>query len=144
MSSKPSFLRDDRGASAVELALVLPVFATMFFGAVQLGFGLHCASSVRWALESSARGLVLNRDLTRDQLRAGMLEKLSIPGQDSVVVELTKDEPGAAGTTQFAHASSTYKYPLAIPFVPTQELTFKADVNVPLTEEEADDDAAAT
>lgn len=122
-------LGDDRGASAVEFALLAPVLLMFLFGVFQLGWGLHCGSSVRWALENNARTLLLAPTTTQSDLQTAVRANLAdVPNANSVTVTLVTDTSGAA---KVLRASAAYAYPLSIPFLPTYNLTFNDSVAVP-------------
>lgn len=48
-------LRQDRGSSAVEFALVFPVMAILVFGIFHLCFLVYAAAGLHWAVEQAAR-----------------------------------------------------------------------------------------
>ena len=126
-----SLAADEAGATAVEMAILAPVFFVLTLGIVQLGWALHCGSAVRWALERSARTLVLNPDATEAQVRADVVSRLSnITGGDTVAVTLVRE--GVAPAQPQARVRAVYGYGLNIPFVPAQTLQFRSEVVVPL------------
>lgn len=49
------FFRDERGATAIEMALILPVFLMMVFGIMQLGMIFQGQSGLSHALGEGAR-----------------------------------------------------------------------------------------
>jgi Flp pilus assembly protein TadG len=126
-----AWLREDGGAAAVEFALVLPAMLVCLVGLVQVGWALHCGSSVRWALESSARQLLLNPGTTADQLKTAMTDKLqTIADPNNLTVTVTSGSSNGAPVLQ---ASSRYVYDLQILFLPSQQLTFTAATTVPIS-----------
>ena len=54
---------DEQGASAVEFALISPVFFMALFGIAQFGWAFLCGHSVRSAVQKEARLLPLGRQL---------------------------------------------------------------------------------
>jgi Flp pilus assembly protein TadG len=121
---------DRSGAAAIEFALVFPVLVTLLIGLLQLGWALHCASSVRWALETSARTLLLNPGATAGDLKTAMVAKLSNVA-DSSNLSVTLTTQTAAGGAKVLHAASTYAYVLQVPLLPGWTLTFNAATDVP-------------
>jgi Flp pilus assembly protein TadG len=85
------WLRDRRGASAVEFALVAPAFSTMLIGLFVLGWSMHCISSLRLALEESGRALQIDQTLTATQLTALVRGELRAIGDPNVTVKLADD-----------------------------------------------------
>jgi Flp pilus assembly protein TadG len=130
VSSKRSFLRDVAGGSAVEFSLLVTCLLPLLLGGFQLGMALHYGESVRWALETSARSLVLTPDLTSDELRTQMLTYLGgVPGANAITVNLATDTTNPQAKVETA--TSRYSYPLSIPLLPAYNLTFNASVSVP-------------
>ena len=121
---------DQGGATALEFALVLPVFVTLFLGAFQVAWVMHSAATVRWSLESSSRMLLLNPATTQDQLKAAVAAKLAgLVNPSDVTVTLVADNsnPGAP----VLKASSDYRPTLAIPLVSSWNLDLTATTVVP-------------
>lgn len=118
---------DDAGGTAMEFALVSPMMIVLLIGAIQLGWVLHCASSVRWALEASSRSLVIDPDKTATDIRTAMVQRLSgIADSSDLTVTIT---PSEADKTLVV--ASIYKAKLGIPLVPIDTLTFNSSVTVP-------------
>jgi Flp pilus assembly protein TadG len=121
---------DQGGATALEFALVLPIFVTLVLGAFQVAWVMHSAATVRWSLESSSRMLLLNPATTQDQLRAAVAAKLQgLVNPSDVTVTLLADNsnPGAP----VLKASSDYRPTLAIPLVSSWNLDLTATTVVP-------------
>ena len=53
------FLRDQRGVSAVELALVGPVYLALLLGVIQCGFLVFTQASLHYAVQKGVRCLAL-------------------------------------------------------------------------------------
>jgi Flp pilus assembly protein TadG len=122
-------LRDSRGAIAVEFALLAPVFIMVLLGGFQLAWTLHCAATVKWSLETSARGLMLDKTESASTLKANMLALLN--GRASASGLTVTITPVASAAGNLLVASSTYNTTLVIPFVPDVPLTFNASTSVP-------------
>lgn len=118
---------DAGGQAAVEFALASPVLLILLVTIIQLGWALHCASSVRWALEASARALMIKPTLTDSEIKSAMVSKLSgLADTDDLTVTLS---PNAADKTLVL--KSVYKAKLAIPLFSKDELTFNNSLTVP-------------
>jgi Flp pilus assembly protein TadG len=121
---------DESGATAVEFALVIPVFLTVLIGTFQVAWVMHCAATVRYSLESSARSLLLDPTITQDQLQTAVLAKLSgMVDTRRVTIALTTDTSTTGAPV--LRASSTYQPSLSIPFVASWPLTLRATTTVP-------------
>ena len=118
---------DAGGMAAIEFAFVAPMLFLLLIGAIQLGWAVHCAASVRWALDASARSLMINPSLTADDLRTAMAAKLGdIADAKDLQVTVTPDE-----ADENLVVETTYTTGLAIPMAPLDTLTFKSRVTVP-------------
>ena len=123
-------LRDRTGAAAMEFALLLPVVATSIVGLLQFAWALHCAASVRWALETSARSLLMNPSATAQDVKSAMAARLTnVADMSNVSIALSTQT--ANGGARVIHAASTYVYNLQIMFLPAWRLTFNAATDVP-------------
>jgi Flp pilus assembly protein TadG len=119
--------RDDSGASAVEFALLSPLLVLILVGMIQVGWALHCAASVRWALDASARSLLVDPDQTADELRSAMLARLSgLADTRTLAVTLQRN-----ATDRTLVVSTHYEADLTLPLIPTDTLTFRNVVTVP-------------
>jgi Flp pilus assembly protein TadG len=123
-STKPkrrllSLLRCSSGAVAVEFAIVFPVLIVFVLGIFAIGSVMHCISSVRFALEETARMLQMNSTLTQGDLQAAIDQKLTYYGKQAVTLSMTVDKDSFGSTV--AHLTVTYPYFIAIPFVPKYE-----------------------
>src|SRR5215212_6938024 len=72
-----SFPADEQGASALEFALVCPVFFLMLFGLFEFGWALHCGASVRAAVTKEIRLLIASSDTTQAQFETAVKEELA-------------------------------------------------------------------
>ena len=124
------FARDRQGGSAIEFSLLVTLLLPLLLGGFQLGLALHYGESVRWALETSARTLVLSPNTSASDLKTQMLTLLTeVPSASNVQVGLALDSTNPQA--KVTHATSSYSYPLSIPLLPTYNLTFNAAVAVP-------------
>ena len=121
-------LDDDRGASAVEFALIAPLLVIFLFGLFQVGWALHCASSVRYALEESARAVSIDPDLTAAEVQAAMRTRLTAFADPEFTVAIAQ-APGPAGLV-ITELTSDYVHELAVPLLPVWDIRFQATASV--------------
>ena len=125
-------IRDVSGATALEFALISPALIMMLIGGFQLGWALHCAATVRWSLETSARNLMIDPTETASTLKSAMLSALSgrtnVPSS-ALTVTIAQDTSNPA--SKLLVATSTYNTTLVIPFVTSTPLTFTSVTSVP-------------
>ncbi|MGE5149429.1 MAG: TadE/TadG family type IV pilus assembly protein [Rhodospirillaceae bacterium] len=130
MSAKRRLLANDSGASAIEFSLIASAFFILLFGVFELGYALYCGASVRWALETSARTLLLSPTTTQAQLKTAVISYLGdIPNSSSVAVTLATDTSDP--TNKVMKATTAYSYPFSVPMLPSYTLQFNASVTVP-------------
>jgi Flp pilus assembly protein TadG len=104
---------------AVEFAFVFPVLIVFILGIFAVGSVMHSISSVKYALEETARMLQMNKSLTQSDLQAAIDQKLTSYGKQAVTLTVTVDKDGFGSSV--AHLTATYPYQIAIPFVPKYE-----------------------
>jgi Flp pilus assembly protein TadG len=123
------FFRDASGASAVEFALISPALIVGIVGGFQLAWCLHCAATVRWALETNARNLMLQPSESASTLKSAMLNSINgIASARNLTVTITPDSSSGA---PMLVATSVFQETLAVPFMQNHPLTFTSVTKVP-------------
>jgi len=123
------FVRDASGASALEFALISPALILLIVGGFQLAWTMHCAATVRWALELNARNLLLQPTESASTLKAAMVSTISGKAKaDDLTVTITTD---SSGPSPMLVATSIYRSTLSVPFVHDTPLTFTSVTKVP-------------
>jgi Flp pilus assembly protein TadG len=120
---------DVSGASALEFALVLPVFVAMTFGTIQVGLAFYYAGSVQYALERTARITMVDQDMTQGQVQTAFANELSAFTDQDIDISYTVDD---AGAVPIAELSATYVHEFIVPMVPSFEVAFDVVTRVPL------------
>lgn len=126
------FLRNEGAASALEFAILLPVFVTVLFGTLHFSIFLYQAGLAQYAVEEAARAVMVQQDLTMSEVEAevrGRLEGLMV---QPVAVTQAMDQ---AGEVNVLRVSVSFTMPLSIPFVPLPDIQFNAHAMVPITPE---------
>lgn len=120
--------RDESGATALEFAIVGPLFFLVLFALIHFGWAMHCASSVRYATEQAARALALNADATPEAIRADIVSQLELLADPDVTVTVTKDRttPGL----QVADVVTQYNHKISTPFLPEYVIDFRTEVSI--------------
>jgi Flp pilus assembly protein TadG len=120
---------DEAGATAVELAFILPVLVMLVFGVIQLGWALHCGSSVRYAVEQASRTVMLNPSTTQAQVQSQVTAALQgVADPNNVTVTLTFD---TSSGTRVAKIAAVYTHTLSVPMLPGWTLKFRPQSVVP-------------
>lgn len=123
------FWKAEQGASAVEFAMILPVFVTMTLGTIQMSIVYYQAGSVQFALEETAREVMVDPSMTFSQIETSIEEKVkSLTAQD-VYVTYSVDN---SGPVAIAQVNAIFAIEVVIPFVPAFTLPFDAETHIPL------------
>jgi len=122
------FLRHEGGASAAEFALVAPIFIALMFGIFQVGWAMHCASSVRYAMEEASRLVVVDDSASASSVEAAIRSRLEDLVDAEISVELT--EATSATGVELTRIHTTYVHRMAIPFVNEFEIPFVSETTV--------------
>ena len=121
--------KNEGGASALEFALVMPAFCTMVFGTAQMGMAFYNAGTVQYALERTARMVMVDQDMTAGQVQAAFAAQIRHMINENVPVTYSID---SSGTVPVAQLSAAYVHHFIIPFIPTFNITFDVESRVPL------------
>jgi Flp pilus assembly protein TadG len=116
------------GVAAVEFAFVSPLLISLLVGIYSVGSVMHCLSSVRYALEDTARLLQMNPALTESDLQTAIDSKLTNYGKEAVTLKMTVSKDAAG--SDVARLTATYPYLIAVPFIPEYEGAYKQSVDI--------------
>jgi Flp pilus assembly protein TadG len=128
-SSCSIFRRSEAGNSAVEFALISPVFFAALFGIAQFGWAFLCGQSVRNALQKEARLLISTPATTADQIKTAMLADLKNIISPTLTVAVTTETTGGATVKR---VTCTYNHQVLFPFAPAVTLDLGSSVVVPM------------
>jgi Flp pilus assembly protein TadG len=123
-----SLWRCSRGTVAVEFAFVFPLLIILVIGIYSVGAVMHSISSVRFALEETARVLQMKPDLTESELQDIIDEKLTSYGKQAITLTMAvaKDSFGS----DIAHLTASYPFTIAVPFIPKYEGAYQQSVEI--------------
>ncbi|RTM01231.1 MAG: pilus assembly protein [Hyphomicrobiales bacterium] len=125
-----AFASNVSGGAGLEFALVAPFLVMLLFGIFAFGWSMNNASSVRYALEASARSLQLNNTLTQSDIQAVATKKLQALGLQNVNVTITTDP--ASGGFRMAHVNASYAFVISFPYFSDYPINYTTSVTVPL------------
>ncbi|MCI4645465.1 MAG: pilus assembly protein [Hyphomonadaceae bacterium] len=117
------------GVSAVEFAMLAPIFMVMVFASLQIALAWHNGNTVRHAVKKAARELMFDKTLTEDDLQVlvdARLAKLR-PAGLSVDIALAVD---TSGSVPVANVTGTYTHPVQIPMFADYNANFDIDLVV--------------
>jgi hypothetical protein len=116
-----ALLRDRRGLSAVEFALVCPVLFAFMIGTAQVGILYFANAGLRNAVEEGARVVGVYPRPTDDVIRARMVQKRF--GLRSQYIGTPAITTGKDGGADYVQISLTYQVPLDFVFVSVRPVT---------------------
>jgi len=119
----------DSGATALELALVLPIFIALLFGIFSFGLAQHKLSSIRYAMTTASRTLMLNPTLTQSQVEAIVKAKLNALADPNVTITLAFSDTAAG---RVAHLTGIYTTEVGVPTVATYPIHYQTTVHTAL------------
>ena len=125
-----SIAGDRSGGAGIEFALVAPFLIMILFGVFAFGWSMNTISSVRYALEASARSLQLNNTLTQADIQTIATQKLQALGMQNVSVTITTDPPSGGFT--MAHVNASYAFVISFPYFSDYPINYTTSVTVPL------------
>ncbi|CDX56866.1 TadE family protein [Mesorhizobium plurifarium] len=125
-----AFAGDGSAGAGIEFALVAPFLIMLLFGIFAFGWSMNSISSVRYALEASARSLQLNNTLTQADIQAVATQKLQALGLQNVNVTITTDPPSGGFT--MAHVNASYAFVISFPYFSDYPISYTTSVTVPL------------
>ncbi|MDP1737121.1 MAG: pilus assembly protein [Caulobacter sp.] len=129
---RPGWRRCESGATAVELALVMPMFVALVFGIFNYGWAIYCGNEVRYAVQRASRLLIVEPDTSLEDLRAAVAERLNGAEIEDVDLAMTTETFGAS--THVARITWTYAYTIQTPFLDDAVLNFDSSLLAPLRE----------
>jgi len=123
-----NFAKDERGAAAVEFALVSTVFITFIMAIAYIGMMLYTYTAVHWAVDDAARLAAINTSETQGQVSTAINNYLSGIGVPAATVTYTVSN---AGSYPIAHIQASLAQTYVVPLLSTVNITFSADTYVP-------------
>lgn len=121
--------RSADGATALEFAMVLPVFVAIMFGTFQFGLAQHRLSSLRWAMNETSRTVMLNPTLNQTQVSNLVKAKLTGVADPNVTVTMNVTTTAQG---KIARLTGVYTSYIGIPMVATYPLNFTTSVDTAL------------
>lgn len=118
--------QDRRGTTAVEFALIAPVFVVLLCATLLLGQAFYAANSLQWAVEKTTRDLMLDRNLTEAEFETRLRALVT----DLSGVEFTVVYASAIyGEIPVTEVVTNVVYPVQIPLVSPFELRYTIETH---------------
>lgn len=109
---KRNWVSDTRGASAVEAALLMPVFAVLLVAAVAFGQAFYILGSTQWAVERTARELMLDGALTEAAFEARLRD---LTGRFSAIDYQVNYTEALYGEVRVTEVRTILRVPVRLP-----------------------------
>lgn len=122
-------IRSKNGATAVEFAIIAPVFLIMLLATVEVGRAMWIKSTMQLAVEETARYALVNTSVTTAALETYAVTKVVGADATDMVFQAVQDTSG--GTT-FVTISGSYSFSVLVPIVPLPDITLTAKSRVSL------------
>lgn len=120
---------DREGVTAIEFALTVPLLFVLVFGALQVSLGFFSGHKVQYAIEQTAREMLLDPSTTEEELQAAIDVRLAGMGAaPDVTISLSVD---TSRSIPVATVEAEYVHTVSVPLVPKFEMTFPVEVTIP-------------
>jgi Flp pilus assembly protein TadG len=131
-SARSDALACERGAAAVEFALIAPPLLTFIVGLIMLGFAYYQGATIQWSLERTLRAAMIDPDVSASDIEDAIRADLAQIGSPEIDFSYQTDETGAV---PLAIVRVGYDVPLSVPFLPDLSLPFSAENVAPLPQD---------
>ena len=121
------FLRNRRGATAVEFGIVAPVFLLIVFGIIEFGRAMMAWNEASQALSRAVRTVYIDPSESPDEVAARLRTYLSDDGVLSVTAAST-----IISEVNYMKISAGFPFQMIIPFSGTSAVTMKVETVAPL------------
>jgi len=122
-------LADESGATALEFALVLPIFVSLIVGILQFGWAQHKLSAIRFAMETSSRTLLLNPNTSEATMKTLVKNQLTGIPTDQVNISLAVVSTAAGDVAQL---TGSYTTNVGVPLIATYPISWSTVVSTAL------------
>ncbi len=119
-----------RGATAVEFALVVPIFLAMTIGVVEMGRALWIKATMQHAVELTTRYFMVNNSATDATLQTYATARLGESGMDTTNFAFSSADTTISSTTYKA-ITITHSFTGIVEIVEYPDITLTAVARVP-------------
>jgi Flp pilus assembly protein TadG len=126
--TRRAWLADQRGATAVEFALVLPLLVIFIMGIWYMGWSMNLGSEVRHAVELGSRIYITNPNATDNELKTAIASHLTDVPINSITLSTSTSTIGSASSQ---HISWSFQTSAPIPFMSSMQISFNGSYDVP-------------
>lgn len=127
-----TLMRERRGATAVEFALVVPIFLIMTMGVFEVGRAFWIKSSMQFAVEETTRFAMVNTGASTATLATLAQTNLTAAGVNVAGVTFAATQE-VSGSRTFISVTGTYNFSVVVPIVPIPDITLSVKSRVPIS-----------
>ncbi len=120
------------GATAVEFALVAPIFLIMVIGVFELGRAMWIKASMQYAVEETTRYAIVNTSATTSTLATYASTAFTSSGISITGVTFSATEATTGGIT-YMSITGSYDFSVIVPLVPIPDITISAKSRIPIS-----------
>jgi len=120
------------GATAVEFAMVAPIFLIMVIGVFELGRAMWIRASMQYAVEEAARFAIVNTSASTSTLASYAATAYSSSGINISGATFTATQATTSGLT-YVTIIGSYNFSVIVPLVPIPDITLSARSRIPVT-----------
>jgi Flp pilus assembly protein TadG len=113
---------DASGSSAIEFAILGPVFILMILGALTVGLAVNLAVSTQFALERVGRVFQLDPTMSDAAIKTALEDQLK--SLNPPTLQVTVDRSVSANGLNFASIAVSYSVTLSVPFMAAFPYTY--------------------
>jgi Flp pilus assembly protein TadG len=124
-----TILHDKDGATAVEFAIVSPVFFMMLIGIVQLSIAYFHGTTMQWAVDRAMRRAMVDATITASEVEELVRNDTSAIGTPEISLSYSVDD---SNEIAIAHVTANYEIPVHVLFVPEFTMPFFVEAYVPV------------
>jgi len=121
-----------RGATAVEFALVAPIFLIMVIGVFELGRAMWIRASMQYAVEETTRFAIVNTSATTAALATYASTAYSSSGINITGATFSATQATTGGIT-YVTITGSYDFSVIVPLVPIPNVTLSAKSRIPIS-----------
>jgi len=119
---------DRSGTSAIEFAIVMPVFIMLLIAAIAFGQAFYAIGSVQWAMERTARDLMIDAELGNAEFETRLRTLASSLTPLEYELSFTDTMYGEVRVTE---VRADLRYRIAIPLIDPIWINYPVTVQAP-------------
>jgi len=124
-------VRSRLGATAVEFALVAPIFLTMVVGVFELSRAMWIKATMQFAVEETTRFAMVNTSAATTTLETYAQNVLTGTGMSATGITFSATQD-ATGSVNYVTISASHNFAVITGLVPLPDVTLQAKSRVPL------------